>query len=373
MPLDANSISLLSSSFFYPYMLMQVPVGFLFDRYGIRKIMISAIILVSTSCLFFSFTKTLMSAVICRAIMGFGCSFGFVGVFSATIRWFPARYFIFLITTLESVAMICTAVANSLLSRVVSLYDWRFASLLLAGAGIFCAGGVYFFVRGEKKHAPSQNLLNSLQDSFAKILKSREVWLGGFFSLFLFAIVGSFAGLWAVPYVMTCFDLDLVAAASGVSMLYIGVAVISPFIGWLSRLLSCPSLMMIGTLGSLLTLVCLLYGPKIGLPGLYLLFFMLGIFCSVYQLPFVIVNRTVEGGVQGAALGMTNMLTMLSVPIFQGIIGFVLASSGSATSTLAVYSVSAFRSALIVLPLGLCLALLIAWGLQEKRHSFKTG
>lgn len=373
MSLDANSISLLSSSFFYPYMLMQVPVGFLFDRYGIRKIMISAIILVSISCLFFSFAKSLAAAVLCRIVMGFGCSFGFVGVFSATNRWFPARYFIFLITTVESLAMICTAGANALLSRVVSMYDWRAASLLLGGAAIFCTLGVHLFVKGEETQAPSQTLLHALRYSLAKILKSKEVWLGGLFSLFLFAIVGAFAGLWAVPYIMTYFGLDLVPTASAVAMIYVGVAVISPMMGWLSRLLSCTSLMLIGAVGSLVTLIWLFYGPKLGLSGLYILFFILGVFCSVYQLPFVIVNKAVARDVQGAATGMTNMLTMLSVPIFQGLIGLILVSSGSTTSELAVYSVTAFHRALSVLPLGLGLALLIVWGLQEKRHSLKTG
>ena len=64
--LDAAALGLISSSFYISYVLMQIPVGLIYDRVGIRKTVFYSSFLVALTCLLMAFVKTLLVAIIVR-------------------------------------------------------------------------------------------------------------------------------------------------------------------------------------------------------------------------------------------------------------------------------------------------------------------
>jgi len=66
----------LSAFYFYAYLLMQIPVGVMIDKYSPRLLTTLAIILCSLATFVFSHTHTLWLACLSRALMGAGSGSG---------------------------------------------------------------------------------------------------------------------------------------------------------------------------------------------------------------------------------------------------------------------------------------------------------
>ncbi|OYV53357.1 MAG: MFS transporter, partial [Legionella sp. 21-45-4] len=65
----------LSACYFYAYLIMQIPVGILLDKYSPRYLTAAAILLCALSTLLFAHTHSLLMACVSRACIGFGAAF----------------------------------------------------------------------------------------------------------------------------------------------------------------------------------------------------------------------------------------------------------------------------------------------------------
>ncbi len=64
-------------------------------------------------------------------------------------------------------------------------------------------------------------------------------------------------------------------------------------------------------------------------------------------------------------MGMTNMITMLSGPVLQPIVGGALASMHGPVANFEDYPLEVFEAALAVLPIGLFVAAILAFMLKD--------
>lgn len=375
--LDAASLSILSSSFYYSYVFMQIPVGFIFDRFGVRIIASLALLMVAVGSGIFATATSLPVAIFARILLGLACSFGFLGLAVATGKWFPARYFAVMIAATECLGMLGVAGLNNIMSQIVTHWDWRVACWFSAVVAMVIAFSVFLFapqddmisaeVRKIHGHKPHVVLMKSLKT----VAGYREVWLGGLFAFAAFAVVTVFAGLWGIPFLMSTAKLDLVQATSLVSTIYIGTALSSPLVGWLSGFIRAHVLMGSSMILAFILTLVLIFGPKTSLLGLYVLIFLLGFVSSVYQLPFSIVNKVVADHVKGVAMGVTNIICMVSGPILQPMIGYVLIYAGKRQGDLNFesYPPEAFQYALLSLAACLLGAVFVGFSLKDRKAS----
>lgn len=361
--LDAKELSLLSSSFYYSYIMMQIPVGFIFDRYPVRWISTIALTLVAASLLCFAFAPNLILACVARVFMGVACSFGFVGLLVAMGKWFPASIFALIVAISECVELLGVAGLNSLLSLLVTEYDWRFATKICAAIAMVIALGIFICIPREKISGEQKESRKALWDSLKTVLSYKEVWYGGFFSFTVFSVVTVFAGLWGIPFLMSAANIDLVGATSLISMIYIGGAFSSPVLGWLTGTFRLSSIMIPSAAFSGLLMVAIIYGASnVSLITLYALIFVLGFASSVYQFPFAIVNKVLPSEVKGVAMGVTNILCMLNGPVLQPIIAFLLARS---VSTSEEYTFESFQNGLLIIPVCSLIAVFLGFRLRK--------
>ena len=73
---NAVGLGTLSAFYLYAYAPMQIPVGFLMDRFGARKLLTGASIVCGVATLLFSFTENIYLADFYRILMGAGSAFG---------------------------------------------------------------------------------------------------------------------------------------------------------------------------------------------------------------------------------------------------------------------------------------------------------
>src|SRR3990167_6980725 len=77
--IDAQGLGFLQAFFYYGYMPMQIPAGLLFDRYGARKVLVSATAICAISIFVFAFTTNYYIACLMRLLMGATAAFSYVG------------------------------------------------------------------------------------------------------------------------------------------------------------------------------------------------------------------------------------------------------------------------------------------------------
>ncbi len=286
----------LAAMFFYSYTITQLFAGPLLDRFSTRYLATFAIIICAIGTWFFAQSEAVSSAAIARAIVGIGAAFATVSYMRMAATWLPAKQFAFAAGLLASAAMIGSLFGQTPLAMLVHSVGWRATLKDCAFVGIILAALFFIIVRDKKKpthstHRPKEKL--KLKD-FTQVLQSKDNWILALNSGLIFAPLAVFGGLWGNPFLQTAYHLDLTDSASYVSLCFVGVAVGSPILGFLSdRLGGRLRVMAFSMALALIAIILIIYIP---LPfwALGVCLFLFGFGTSSFMLGFAIgrdINR----------------------------------------------------------------------------------
>jgi ACS family D-galactonate transporter-like MFS transporter len=149
--LTPTQLGLLFSMFTWFYAMSQVPVGYLLDRVGPRKLYGSAIILwsvftflmgFSSHQLFATASGSFVMLMVCRALIGVAEAPSFPSNTKIIATWFPDHERARATATYSSAQYIGLAVLTPVLSWVVATWGWEASFYISGGVGI--AFGVYW-------------------------------------------------------------------------------------------------------------------------------------------------------------------------------------------------------------------------------------
>jgi MFS family permease len=369
--INAFGVSLLASSFYYTYVLFQIPSGMLIDRVQPRYCLTACLILISIVTAVLASAHTLNMARTARILQGAFSSPSVIPAMYLAAIWFPARRFALLAGLTEMIGMSGSAIGQIMLAPACGYFGWRAALVGCAMAGLILAGLTWFIIRN--KPADENCTLNSVPATAPHkthifrnlmiVISYPQAWINGLFAGLLFSVSGAFGAFWCIPYLIQTYSVSLNVAAAASSMTLFGTALGAPAIGWLSDRLGVRRLPMImSTVVVLVLMLVLLYVPINNLPAMFFLLFFLGFFSSAYVLPYAVVRDFVPAHVRGTAMGYTNMMCILiGAPILQPLIGWILDNDMKH----AVSSSLAYQHALLVLPISLGLGLLLAFFVRE--------
>src|SRR6202034_2538788 len=76
---DAGALGVIASTYFYAYACLQIPVGLIVDRYGVRRCLVVAISAAGLGTIAFSCVNTADGAQLARLVMGASFAFSFIG------------------------------------------------------------------------------------------------------------------------------------------------------------------------------------------------------------------------------------------------------------------------------------------------------
>ncbi len=109
----------LSSSFYYPYILLQIPAGILVSRFGARSVLIGGALLCTVASFLFAMSHTANAAELTRILMGFGAAPTVVCAMALAAQWFPRRLFPILAASTEVFGMVGAALGQETLGFIV--------------------------------------------------------------------------------------------------------------------------------------------------------------------------------------------------------------------------------------------------------------
>lgn len=382
LAVGATSLGVLSSAYFYSYALLQLPIGLLTDRFGPRRLMSVAALGCAVASLGFAYSETLWSATFYRACIGIGVAFAFVGTLAILVEWFPSGRFAFYAGFLQSMGMFGALAGQAPLRWFIENHGWRAVFVSLAVIAAVLSFALYRIVprrpvaieSGERtvSQTPSQTKpadKASLSRSLLDVIRNPQSWVCALFGFGMAAPMLAFAGLWAIPWLISTRDWSDSQAAAMVAWLFIGWAAAAPIAGWLSdRINRRKPVMIAGAVMALAGMVLLLHVDGWVKWQLAVLFFMTGCGGSTMIVLFGSVRELNRPSNNAAAMGFCNMFVVGSGGIMQFLLGWMLDKSAAGTDASPaqqIYSATDFGFAFNALLVTSALALLAAVLIRE--------
>ena len=364
--IGAGKLGLMASFYYYSYAIMQVPAGLLHDRFGPRRLIAFSALLCAIGAFFFGSTTAFAPAAMGRFLMGIGSAFAFIGVLVVAARWFDRRYFALLVGIGQFLAAIGALGGELPLAYAVDHLGWRASMLLLALIGGVVALLAIFVIRnyppGVVPHHKREDGLR-LIEKIKEILTHKQTYAIGAYAFCAWGPVLAIAALWGVPFLIALHGIENTQAAFAISMLWIGVAISSPFWGWVSDHLGRRNLpLQICSVIGLVTSILLIYVPSVPFWGTCVVLFLIGVAGAGQIVTFALVRENNRPSMTGAAVGLNNMAVVAGGALFQPLVGWLLYLfwDGSSCTGVPVYTLGNYQMALAIVPACFLAALLIS-------------
>ena len=248
--ISGGGLGNLAAMYFYSYVVAQLAVGILLDKYSPRLLTSLAIVCCAFGSIIFSITDTLWVAAFSRLLLGVGAAFATISYMKIATIWFRPNQFAFVGGLLATAAMLGALCGEALLAFLVQYVGWRDTLFICGLLGLGIAGLFYLFIRDKKSVASPTNYESqtfTLKD-ILQILRIKLNWFLALYSGLAFTPVAVFGGLWGNPFLQEAYHFTSTKAASLISLIFIGVAIGSPLWGYLAnRLKKRESLTVFGT------------------------------------------------------------------------------------------------------------------------------
>jgi MFS family permease len=362
MNLTALMAGALSGSFYIIYTGLQVPVGILFDRKSTPMLLSVNALICSFGCLFAA-SHGLIGFFLGRLLIGTGSAFAFIGLSHLLTQHYPAKQFAFMIGLSETLGFIATVVGMVMMGTLIAKCGWR---SFINGAGVTGLFIAYFSWKKIPNHQTTQKPKEHYGKQLIQILINKTAWINGLFVGLTFVIVTAFGALWAAPFLQVKLSCGLQQASLINAVFFFGTALSCPLFGVLSNKFSKRKpLILSSCLSTLVFLLILLYFPTQNYSVVSFLMFMIGLCCGAYMLAYSLSNEIAPKGSTATCTGFTNMLAVLTTPLIQPLIGYLLDLSNHSGS----YTLINYQIALLTLPICLIIASILVCFLPEKNHS----
>ncbi len=372
---SAASIGLLSTYYFLAYTPMQFPVGVLMDKYGPRRILTLAVLCCAIGMGLMGLSSAFQVALAGRFLIGFGSAFAFVGVLKLATLWLPANRFAFIAGLTTTLGMIGAMFGQNILKSMVIVSGWESTIIYFGLIGFMLAPIIWFVVRDtphESSQTPQEIEKNKLSygqlyQDILKVFKNHQIWINGLIGGLIILPTTIFAELWGAPFLKLNYGFTEQSAVLATSMIFLGWAVGSPLMGFLSdhfKRRRAP--LILGALAGMVVFSIVLYSSNLPDYMVFGLLFLFGVISSVEVIVFAVARESSPASVAGTAIAMTNFLVVCAGP-FQWVVGKLLDNlwDGTMVASQPLYTIENYHVALLLCPISMCLAFLLAFTLKE--------
>lgn len=379
--LSATGFGLLSASYYYAYVPMQVPVGVMMDRFGPRRLLTIACLICVVGTFIFTSTDRFAIAFMGRFLVGFGSAFAFVGVLKLATIWLPENKLGMVSGMAAALGTIGAMIGDNFLGKLVVNSGWQPTLNWTAVAGIGLAAVLWLGIRDHKASEEQSGSISSFRQSLVDlfiIARNKQIWINGFYGCLVYLPTTVFAELWGIPYLKHAHGLTQEAADFANSMLFLGFTLGAPMMGYISDKLARRKLpMLFGAAGAAVVMMLVLYLPDLDATRINSLMFLLGLLYSAQCIVFAVGRELSPEEAAGTAMAMTNMIVMLGAMFLQPLVGrlldFSLSThvSDSALKVLSMdnvqklYTADDYQFALSIIPIGILLAGMLTFFLKE--------
>lgn len=333
--LDPASIGLLSSFFFYPYILLQVPAGMLVQQLGAKHCLVAGMIGVALSCLIFSNADHFWIACMARVFMGiFSCVF-FASVVIISFDAVSLHHSVLAVGVVEIMALMGAVIGLPIFGAALQHLSWHTLFIVISGICLLVAAVVQIFIKPLRPSALVELEGRGVgRRGFARsgvwkdvlvVCKSGRVWMIVSFIGCTYAVIGALAGLWVVPFLTVAYKINTATATFGSSVLFFGTCIFTVLWGAVFPRLRHKRLLMIVVSSLDLLILATIWFINWRFSTILVMLFLLGALSSNYVVGFYLLRAAISEKVRPIGIALGNMILLLIGNGFlQPFIGFLI-------------------------------------------------
>jgi len=318
------------SVFFLAYTIMQIPAGWLTDRFGYRRVIIFSVFFWSIFTVFTGFAWSFTALIVIRFLFGI-MEGGYPAASAKAIaEFFPKKERVKAQSILMSSNSFGGLITGLIVPALLIWLGWRNVFFALGAAGVIIGVLFWKYIRSpiQSDEAREQQSVN--KNSMLSLLKTRQTW-ALLLTWFSISIASWGTVTWLPMYMVTVRHLDLVSTGM-LGLLPTTAATLGTVAGgWLLVKFSGREKMYFVMNGLFYTafLFLALFAPNVGMVFTYLALssiFYGFVFSAVYALPHKLFDKSVIGSAIGI-MSLGSMLGGFIAPIMMG--AFISALNGS--------------------------------------------
>lgn len=316
--MTATDLGIIGASFLYTYSLIQIPIGYAIDRFGIWWITFISLALCTSGVFLCVQADNIELLIISRLLIGLGSASPFICAMKVIYNQFPISRQSFYSGLTLALAMIGVVLFNFILQDIVTAYGWREASYFLLFIGIMLMVSFYNTKRitsaacnYRSKYSPSK---------IVHILRTKEVWGYIIITICLYIPLPVFADIWSGAILNQRYDFSPNIISQISICCYIG-CIIGSLI--LPIIRNERYTLIISLITAIIFMLIAIY-VELSIILLYTIFFLIGFCAGSVIVAFRSVEKYVDSNALGLAFGITNTCAMLGLGAINYLIGIVV-------------------------------------------------
>jgi predicted MFS family arabinose efflux permease len=319
----------LTGAFFFGFAAMQIPCGFLFDRFGPRLTVTVMLVLATIGGIVFTLAPTWPVLLTGRVLMGAGFGVMLVGSMVVISRWFPPDRFATLTAMVLSIGLIGNLAATTPLAWASEAVGWRsvFAVAVLFTA--LASIAVWLVVRDAP---PGHPFLERTRESPRELLQGlMEVMRNPRLKFILalnfchYACTFTVQGLWGGPYLREVHGLSPIEAGNVLFAAVIAYQIGMLTFGPLDRVFDTRKwIVVLGTVAVIMTLALLALTPRLPVQLAIGSILIIGFFSACSTVVMAHGRGIIPDRLIGRGMATINTSVMFGVACMQTVSGVVV-------------------------------------------------
>jgi predicted MFS family arabinose efflux permease len=233
--LAPGQLGRLTAAYLFAFVLFQLPLGILLDRFGPRRVQAGLLSVAAIGALLFSVAPDPWSLTLARGVLGLGLSGCLMAAFKANALWLPMSRVAFGNSTTIAIGALGVVAATRPADWLAQAIGWRGMFELLAAITIGVALLILLSVPKEARRSQGETLGVQLR-VLARVFRDGVFWRVAPMVAAMSATFIAVQTLWAGRWLVDVAGLDRVAAADVLLWMAIGFVIGSLATGWIADL-----------------------------------------------------------------------------------------------------------------------------------------
>ena len=226
--LSAGNLGLLAGGYFIGFSIMQIPLGFLLDKHGPKKIISSFLLIAVVGAISFALAKNFSGLLISRIFIGVGVSACMMGPLTGYRVWFAEKYQQRANSWMLMFANLGFVFSTLPVQILLPIIGWRWIFVLISILILLSIILIILFIPSWDQNKENKQSKNEMKFS--------EIWTNKFFisliplGFFNYGGVMAIQTLWAGPWMLNVTGYNALQSATG--LLGINVTMLLAYFIW---------------------------------------------------------------------------------------------------------------------------------------------
>ena len=211
--LSAGNLGLLAGGYFIGFSIMQIPLGFLLDKHGPKKIISSFLLIAVVGTISFALAKNFSGLLISRIFIGVGVSACMMGPLTGYRVWFAEKYQQRANSWMLMFANLGFIFSTLPVQILLPIIGWRWIFVLISILILLSIILIILFIPSWDQNKENKQSKNEMKFS--------EIWTNKFFisliplGFFNYGGVMAIQTLWAGPWMLNVTGYNALQSATG--------------------------------------------------------------------------------------------------------------------------------------------------------------